>query len=242
MGKYTRYYFPKAQLISQVAKSQICWNKSGTKKSVEAFFANQVPVTDKVKIRGGAEKLITYCSARLFIKSHGVRLHIVALKYDNETEYRYLAATELTWRTLDIIRTYSLRWLIEVAIEDWKQYDGYGRKAYQQGAEGACRGVILSLLVDCFLLQSSQQLRLYRAGKPLCTAGSLVRAIQFETIVGLIREVVECPDPQAALKKLTSALPHIFVLRPSSKHMQGRDIGGLGPSPNLVRMQRTGTG
>jgi hypothetical protein len=235
--RVAHHCFPKAQVISQLAKSQICWNKNGIHKRVDEMFAHQTPVTEKVELRG-TEQTVHFCSARLFIKSHGIKLHVVALKYDGETDYRYLAATDLTWRTIDIIRAYALRWLIEVVIEDWKQHDGFGRKAYQQRAAGACRGVFLSLLVDYFLLQHPRQLRLHRMGQPLCTAGTLVQTLQFENILHTIKAIVDSPDPHATLEEFSRVLPSIVRLRPSSKHMQGRDIGEFEPSLWLERRQR----
>jgi hypothetical protein len=238
VSKKVRKIFPKSQFISQLSKNQICWNKNGIQKRLDEYFSHQPSTKTTIKIRGGKEKIITYCSARLFIKSHGEKLHVVALKYDGETEYRYLAATNLTWRTLDIIKAYTLRWLIEVVIEDWKQYGGFGRKASQHGVDGACRGVFLSLLVDCFLLFHPYQVRLYLAGKPLCTAGSLVRALQLESLLDCIKEIIDSPDPHNLLKKFADNLPNIVALRRSTKHMFGRDIGELGPSPHLVRKEK----
>ena len=51
-----------------------------------------------------------------------------------------------------MVKAYSLRWLVEVFIEDWKKYEGWGQLALQQGDEGSFRGVVLSLLVDLCLL------------------------------------------------------------------------------------------
>ena len=42
-------------------------------------------------------------------------------------EYRFLVTSDLSWRHEDIIRTFTLRWLIEVFIEDWKQHEGWNR-------------------------------------------------------------------------------------------------------------------
>lgn len=227
--------FPKCQFVSQLKKSQICWNKNGVRKTLDEYFSNLPAIKTLIKIRGGKEKIITYCGARLFIKSHGQKLHVVAFKYEDEKEYRYIAASNLTWRTLDIIKTYSLRWLIEVVIEDWKQYGGFGRKASQHGVDGARRGVFLSLLVDCFLLCHPYQNRLYLTGKSLCTTGSLVRALQLESLLNCIRGIIDSPEPQDLLKKFADNLPYVVPLRPSSKHMHGRKIEELGPSPHLAR-------
>jgi hypothetical protein len=39
---------------------------------------------------------------------------IVAIKYDDEKTYRYLIASDLSWRTLDVVQGHSLRWLVEI--------------------------------------------------------------------------------------------------------------------------------
>ena len=123
-----------------------------------------------------------------------------------------------------------MRWLIEVAIEDWKQYDGFGRKASQRGVDGACCGVHLSLLVDCFLLSHAYQFRLFKAGKSLCTAGSLVRTLQLENLLNTIKELIADPNLPEKVDEISEALAKsIAELRPSSKHMNGRDIGDFGP-------------
>jgi hypothetical protein len=71
----SKYYFPKAQFVSQLAKNQIVWDKSNKKHSLNEYFAKKSPVIEKIKLRG-EEKVVLYCSARLFVKSHGKKLHI----------------------------------------------------------------------------------------------------------------------------------------------------------------------
>jgi hypothetical protein len=39
----------------------------------------------------------------------------VAIKYAEEETYRYLIASDLSWRTLDIVQGHSLRWLVEIS-------------------------------------------------------------------------------------------------------------------------------
>jgi hypothetical protein len=40
-------------------------------------------------------------SARLYVCSHKTKHFVVAMKYEHEQAYRYLIASDLTWRTLD---------------------------------------------------------------------------------------------------------------------------------------------
>jgi hypothetical protein len=39
----------------------------------------------------------------------------VAIKYAGEEPYRYLMASDLTWRTLDMVQGQTLRWLVEIS-------------------------------------------------------------------------------------------------------------------------------
>ena len=111
--------------------------------------------------------------ARLFLKAHGIKRYIIALKYEGESEYRYLLASELTWRLTDIAAAYTLRWLVEVFIQDWKGYEGWCQLAKQPGIDGSCRGVILSLLLDHCLLLHPSQIALIKSKLPASTVGSL---------------------------------------------------------------------
>lgn len=36
------------------------------------------------------------------------------MKYEGEETYRSLIASDLSWRTLDIVQGHSLRWLVEI--------------------------------------------------------------------------------------------------------------------------------
>ena len=64
-------------------------------------------------------------SARLYVCAHKTKRFIVAIKYAEEETYRYLIASDLSWRTLDIVQGHTLRWLVEVFIQDWKSYEGW---------------------------------------------------------------------------------------------------------------------
>jgi hypothetical protein len=62
---------------------------------------------------------------RLEVKAHGKKRFVIALKYEGESEYHYLVANDLSWRAMDIARAYTLRWIVEVFIEDWKSHCGW---------------------------------------------------------------------------------------------------------------------
>ena len=51
-------------------------------------------------------------SARLYVEAHGGKRFVVAIRYSEQHDYRYLVATELSWRSLDIVQAHTLRWLV----------------------------------------------------------------------------------------------------------------------------------
>lgn len=74
-------------------------------------------------IQSGKNVNVIMLGARLTVKAHGKRRFVVALKYDGETEYRFLVVSDLSWRYIDIAKHCTLRWLVEVEMRDWKSYD-----------------------------------------------------------------------------------------------------------------------
>jgi hypothetical protein len=158
----------------------------------------------------------------------------MAMKYENEDNYRYLVAAELSWRTQDIIQAYTLRWLIEVGFEDWKLDEGWGREAKQLDEEGSSRGLILSLLLDHGLLLHPKQLARLTSKLPAYTVGSLQRQAQMETLLEFIESVLQQNHVGEKLKELGEKISEFFQLRPSTKHMSGIHLGRLEPTPSLI--------
>lgn len=184
-------------------------------------------------LRGHEPVSALVSSARLYVNAHEKKRFVIAIKHDGQTDYRYLVATNLSWRTEDIVRAYSLRWLVAVFIEDWKLYEGWGQLAKQTGYDGSSRDLILSLLLDhCLLLHPEQTVRL--EGKlPACTVGSLRRRLRIESIVGCFRQLLASPQPLARLEQLCDAVEEFFPLEPSTKHLNAVESGRLEPSASL---------
>ncbi|MDM8518379.1 transposase, partial [Desulfobacterales bacterium HSG16] len=129
--------FEGVQTISQLRKNQNIFYK-GKKKSLEDYFNVTNPgVQTFIIVRGGEEIHVTMSCARLKVDAHDKKRFVIALKYEGEEEYRYLVATDMGWRGIDIARAYTLRWLVEVFFEDWKLYEGWGREARQFDEEGS---------------------------------------------------------------------------------------------------------
>ena len=214
------------QAISQIKKTQLIVvnNKEIT---VEKFFENYQGKTGKIKLRG-EEKEVTYRGGRFKVKSHDKKYFVIALKYDDEKEFRYLIAREMRWNDIDIIKAYAFRWLVEVFIQDWKQYEGWNQLAKQPGIDGSNRGVILSLLSDHALLLHEDQKVLLENKRPAATVGSLREQIMMESLKNFIEGIVSSDDPKALFEQYSDKISELFELRSSIKHLRHVDMDFLG--------------
>jgi hypothetical protein len=194
--------------------------KGGKWRPIKEYFQKQALTSEEIDIRG-KKKEVEYVSARLTIKSHGERMHVVAMRYRGEKDLRYIVCTDLTFRAIDIIRHYGLRWLVEVVNKEWKQYSGFGKRACQYGVEGARCGALLSLLGVCLFLLHPKQLLLARKGQPLCTAGSLSRRMMIDYFFQAFERMLEQDDPHQAIECFKTGLDEAFVLKPSKQHPSG---------------------
>jgi len=224
--------FGGIQVISQIRNNQNI--RSGKREQhVADYFAAHPGTPQRLCIRGGEEIVALVSSARLYVCAHQTKRFVVAIKYENEETYRYLIASDLTWRTLDIVQGHSLRWLVEVFIQDWKGHEGWAQLTKQPGEEGARQSVILSLLVDhCLFLHPDQEAQL-KNNLPAYTVGSLRAHVQVSSLVDVIEDLVSSENPQDQLKRLTQALHDVFTFSRSKKHMIQRQLGRLGPTPAL---------
>ena len=210
------------QVISQIKKSQLII-VNNKEISVDSFFANYEGHTEKVALRG-KEKTITYRSGMFKVKSHKKKYCIIALKYEDEDEYRYLIASDMTWHAIDIIKTYAFRWLVEVFIQDWKQYEGWNQMAKQPGIIGSDRGVILSLLSDHALLLHDDQKILLEKKEPAATVGSLREKVMMESLMAFIEGIVSSDDPKTLFAEHADKISELFELRSSIKHLRQADM------------------
>jgi hypothetical protein len=225
--------FDGVQVISQLRENQNIEYK-GKKRNLKRYFNKiNLGVPAIIQVRGGKEVKVTLSSGRLKVSAHGKKRFVIALKYEGERDYRYLVATDMTWRTIDIIQAYTLRWLVEVFFEDWKLYEGWGREAKQLDEKGSSRGLILSLLLDhCLLLHPKQTARIDNK-LPACTVGSLQRKSQMDVLLEFIKKLLDHPAPGEKIKELAELIEGTFQLMPSDKHMIGKNLGKLEPTPSL---------
>ncbi len=166
---------------------------------VADYFATHPGTPQRIRIRGGEAVMVMVSSARLYVCSHKTKRFVVAIKYENEETYRYLIASDLSWRTLDIVQGHSLRWLVEVFIQDWKSHEGWSQLTTQPGEEGARQSVILSLLVDHSLFVHPDQQDQLKNNLPAYTVWSIRANVQVACLVDVIYDLVSSEDPQDKL-------------------------------------------
>jgi hypothetical protein len=220
------------QVLSQIRSNQNI--RIGKREQhVADYFATHPGTPQRICIRGGAEIVAMVSSARLYVCSHKTKRFVVAIKYETEETSRYLIASDLTWRTLDIVQGHSLRWLVEVFIQDWKGHEGWAQLTKQPGAEGARHSVILSLLVDHSLFVHPDQEAQLKNNLPAYTVGSLRANVQIACLVDVIDDLVSSENPQDQLKRFTQAIHDVFAFSRSKKHMIQRQLGRLEPTPLL---------
>lgn len=224
--------FGGVQVISQLRCNQKVRFRNRT-LSVSQYFAGHPGVPHALRVRGGDTLTASVGSARLHVCAQGQKRFVIALKYEGETQYRYLLATDLTWRTQDILQAATLRGLVEVFLQNWKAYEGWGTLTKQRGEEGSSPSLILSLLVDQCLLLHPDQLAQLEHKQPLSTVGSLSNRIRIDSLLALIRDLLATDHPQQRLAQLADTLAQHFALVPSEKLMIGRDLGQLAPTPAL---------
>jgi hypothetical protein len=189
------------QLISPLRSNQKLRFR-GRERTVADYFRASPGVTQRLRIRGGETIDAEISSTRVHVCAQGKKRFVIALKYPGETEPRYLVATDLSGRTLDIAQTYTLRWLVEVFFSDWKLYEGWGPLAKQPDEEGSSRSLILSLLLDhALLLHPEQQARLPNQ-QPACTVGNLRQWSQAEAWMECVRSVATAENVAERLAQM----------------------------------------
>ena len=235
--------FGGIQVISQIRSNQLIRYRN-KKMAVEKYFTSFPGVQQTVRVRGGEEIKAVVGSARLHVHAHGKKRFVIALKYEGEDEYRYIIASDLSWRTLDIVEAYTLRWLVEVFFEDWNGNEGWDKLTKQIGEEGSSRSLILSLLVDHSLFFHPVQLARIENKLPAYTVGSLTAKVKVEGILAIFEQIILSDAPVERFKEFAKSLEdNVIKLNPSTKHMVNRNLGKFEPSPSLkYRSEAQGCG
>lgn len=233
-----RACYPKAQVVTKMKCNQHVRFK-GKDIAVSQYFQYSSPVLQEVTCRQKDSMEIYVASARLYVPSHGKKRLVIALRYPNETQCRYLLASDLSWRTTDIIHAYSFRWLIEVFFEDWKGHEGWGKLTKHQGEEGSWKTVILSLLLDHALLFHPDQKAQLENKLPAYTVASLSQRIQNEALLQFVQDLSSGGVDENKIQKLKIAIDIVIPLKTSKKHMSSVGLPELKSAPSLRRWKQT---
>lgn len=225
--------YPKVQIISQIKKTQNVLFRN-RKMSVAQYFFKQAGVPQAFRLRGDKEITAIVGSARLHVCSHGRKLFVIAVKYGDEEEYRFIIASDLSWRTIDIVEAYSQRWLVEVFIQDWKANEGWATLTKLQGEKGSRRGMILSLLVDHCLFFHPDQIARLENKLPSLTVGCLRRKTNIDSLFLFISDILDSEEPREELiRKFSIMKENLLDFEKSKKHMVSRVLGRLEPTESL---------
>ena len=54
-----------------------------------------------------------------------------------------------------------------------------------------------------------------------------------DALASVLRGIVDADDPQRTLDEIVAVVKRIFLLRDSAKHMSGKNLGTLEPTPSL---------
>jgi hypothetical protein len=215
------------QVISQIRSNQLVRNKRGLLVEVEQHFANEARTHRRISIRGEKEEIIVLCAQKLWVAAHREKRMVIAIRYENQKEFRYIIASDTTWQYIDVIQAYTLRWLIEVFFQDWKTYEAWSNLAKQQGVEGSSRCVILSLLLDHSFFLHEAQRPCIENKLPLHTIGSLTENCRLQIIFNAISSIFKSPEPEKAFENIKKSLEMTISLGKSEKHMSHRGFKGI---------------
>jgi DDE superfamily endonuclease len=215
------------QVISQIRSNQLIRNKRGLLVEVGQHFATENRTHRKISIRGEKEEIIVLCAQKLWVAAHKEKRMVIAIRYENQNDFRYIIASDMTWQYIDVIQAYTLRWLIEVFFQDWKTYEAWSNLAKQQGVEGSSRCVILSLLLDHSFFLHEAQRPCIENKLPLHTIGSLTQKCRLQILFNAISSIFKSPKPEEAFEDLKKSLEMTISLEKSEKHMSHRDFKGI---------------
>jgi len=225
--------YKNAQIISQIRRTQNVFIRN-QKQTVDNYFSKHPGVPQEMRIRGDKIVATTIGSARIHVCSFGKKLFVIALKYEGEDQYRYIIASDLSWRTIDIVEAYSQRWLVEVFIQDWKANEGWATLTKLQGEKGSRRGLILSLLVDHCLFFHPEQKARFKNNLPALTVGCLRRQANLESLFLFITDILDSENPYEERDKKYSILKeNLLNFKESKKHMITKDISNYKPTESL---------
>ena len=166
----------------------------------------QIGATEELVSEAKKKKSLFFVLKKLWVAAHKEKRMVIAIRHENQNDFRYIIASDMTWQYIDVIQAYTLRWLIEVFFQDWKTYEAWSNLTKQQGVEGSSRCVILSLLLDhAFFLYEAQRPCIENKF-PLHTSGSLTHKCRLQILFDAISSIFKSPKPEEAFEEIKKSL------------------------------------
>ena len=185
-------------VLSQIRSHQQVRRKK-REQNVSDYGAPPPGTPHPRRIRGRPEGGASVGRARWYGCAHKTPRFVVALQYEGADTSRSLMASDLPWRTRDMVQGQTLRWLVEMFGQDWKAQEGGSQLTKQPGAAGARQSVILRWRVDHALCVHPDQQAQLTHNLPAYTVGSLRATAQVECLVRVIEHLVSS-DAQADIE------------------------------------------
>lgn len=126
-----------------------------------------------------------------------------------------------------------MQWLVGIFFQNWKLYEGWGKLTKQPDKDGSRQNLILSLLMNLYLLFHPEQIARIENKLLACTMKNLQEKIKVESLFKIIQKVISPNHPEKMLKNLVESAKDMFLLASSKKHMINRDWGHLESTPSL---------
>jgi hypothetical protein len=106
------------QIITKMRKNQRIVHQNKVYAN-HGYFSFHGGCKQEITVRGKEKKMVIAGGGGLYVPSHFTKRLVIAVKYEDEKDYRYLMATNLSWNMKEVMQAFSIRWLIEVFFADW---------------------------------------------------------------------------------------------------------------------------
>ncbi len=224
MDTASQIFFAKVQVLSQIRSNQKVVVGQNA-QDLDTYFATR-PLQEVLLYPRGATQPVRvyYKSGCVKVQAHNKKRLVIAMKYEGEENFRYIIARDMSWRVIDLLHAYTLRWFVEVFIQDWKGVGGWANLTKHTGEDGSRRALILSLLFDHSLFFHPRQIASIKQQLVAFTVASLHQHCRMEARCQLIQDVLQQDDPNAAWQRLVKNIDYIVPLKPSKKHLVGKDV------------------
>jgi hypothetical protein len=142
-------------------------------------------------------------------------------------------ASDLTWRTREMVQGHTRRWRVEGWVQAWKSPAGSSQWTKPPGEQGARRRVILRLLGEHGLCCHPDQHAQRTPHLPAYPVGSRRTHGQVACLINVLEHWRSSSAPQGPPPHVTHAWHDMLVCGRSTNQMSQRHWGRLEPTPSV---------